>query len=256
MTILTKGAAYARALARELPRGAGNLLRLAPQLALDIREVTADGFDGALIRAREVPLGAIVIRKSIRETGRKKFTLAHEIGHFLLPGHDEADLVCAKSDIGNWGDGSKAIEREADEFAAELLMPAALVQRIIASATPSLELIQKIAQRFHTSLSAAAWRYCDLAMERCAIVWSRQGRIDWSKRSEAFALLLRKGAVLQEGTLAARALAGLSIPKQPQEVPSDLWMLGSDLANDTKLWEQSKALPAYESVISLLWLRR
>ncbi len=50
--------------------------------------------------------------------GRKNFTLAHEIGHFLLPGHDQTELVCTKADIGNWGDGSKEIEREADEFAA------------------------------------------------------------------------------------------------------------------------------------------
>jgi len=254
MTTLTTGAAYARALARELPRGAGNLLRLAPQLGLEIREVPADGFDGALIRAREVPLGAIVIRKSIREAGRKNFTLAHEIGHFLLPGHDRADLVCTKSDIGNWGDGSKTIEREADEFAAELLMPAAVVQRIIASSAPSLELIQRIAHRFRTSLSAAAWRYCDLGKGPCAVVWSKEGRIDWSKRSETFPFSLRKGDSLPEGTFARRAFAGLPIPKPPQQVGSGLWGRSPNASKEPKLYEQSKALPTYGSVISLLWV--
>jgi hypothetical protein len=254
MTTLTKGAAYARALSRELPRGAGNLLRLAPQLGLEIREVPADGFDGALIRAREVPVGVIVIRKSIRETGRKNFTLAHEIGHFLLPGHDQADLVCTKSDIGNWGGGYKEVEREADEFAAELLMPATLVQRIIGSSAPSLELIQRTAHRFHTSLSAAAWRYCDLAKEPCAVVWSKEGRIDWSKRSETFPLSLRKGNPLPEGTFARRAFAGLPIPKPLQHVAFSLWGAPTDAAKEPKLYEQSKALPAYGSVISLLWV--
>jgi hypothetical protein len=112
MTKLTKGAAYARALASELT---GDLSRVAPRLGLEIREVNADGFDGALLRAREVPFGEIVIRKFIREAGCKNFTLAHEIGHFLLPGHDQTELVCTKSDVGNWGDGSKEIEREADD---------------------------------------------------------------------------------------------------------------------------------------------
>jgi Zn-dependent peptidase ImmA (M78 family) len=255
MTLLTKGAAYARALARELPGEPANLLRLAPRLSLEIREVNADGFDGALIRAREVPLGAIVIRKSIREAGRKNFTLAHEIGHFLLPGHDQTELICTKADVGNWGDGSKEIEREADEFAAELLMPGALVQRIIHSATPSMQLIEKIAQRFRTSLSAAAWRYCDLAQEKCAIVWSTGDRIDWSKRSETFVYSLRKGTLLQKDTLAARTFAGLPIPNQPQEVPASSWMSADDLTESAKLWEQSKALRGYGSVISLLWLR-
>jgi Zn-dependent peptidase ImmA (M78 family) len=255
MTGLTKGAAYGRVLARELRDGPGNLFRIAPRLGLEIREVNADGFDGALIRARELPLGAIVIRKSIREAGRKNFTLAHEIGHFLLPGHDQTELICTKADVGNWGDGSKEIEREADEFAAELLMPSALVQRIIRSAAPSLQLIEKIASQFHTSLSAAAWRYCDLAKEQCAIVWSGGERIDWSKRSETFALSLRKGTPLNKATFAFRAFDGQAVPKQPQEVPANGWISANDLAENGKLWEQSKALPAYGSVISLLWLQ-
>ncbi len=253
MTKLTKGAAYARALASELT---GDLSRVAPRLGLEIREVNADGFDGALLRAREVPFGAIVIRKSIREAGRKNFTLAHEIGHFLLPGHDQTELVCTKSDVGNWGDGSKEIEREADEFAAEILMPSVSVERMILSAVPSLQLIEKIAQKFHTSFSAAAWRYCDLAKAQCAIVWSKEGRIDWSKRSETFAFTLHKGAPILEGTFASRAFAGLPSPKQPQEVPASSWISANDLAEDKKLWEQSKALPAYNSVISLLWIGR
>jgi len=252
MTGLTKAAAYARALSRELPGGPGNLLRMAPRLGLEVREVTADGFDGALIRAREVPLGAIVIRKSIREAGRKNFTLAHEIGHFLLPGHDQTELVCTKADVGNWGDGSKEVEREADEFAAELLMPGALVQRIIRSDAPSMQLIENIARRFHTSLSAAAWRYCDFAKEPCAVVWSKEGRVKWSKRSKSFGFVLHRGAFLGTDTMASRSSKGLVIPKQPQEVPADAWIADSNVELP-KLFEQSKLLPAYGSVISLVW---
>jgi hypothetical protein len=55
-------------------------------------------------------------------------------------------------------------------YLPELLMPSPLVQRIIDSAAPSLQLIERIARRFHTSLSAVAWRYCDLAQEKWAIV--------------------------------------------------------------------------------------
>ena len=105
MTKLTKGAAYARVLARELGNARRTLPDVASRLGLEIREVNADGFDGALVRAQEIPYGVVVIRKSIREPARKRFTLAHELGHFLLPDHDRTELVCTKSDIGNWGDG-------------------------------------------------------------------------------------------------------------------------------------------------------
>ena len=189
-----KGGAYARALARELPLEHGDLRAIASRLGLQIREVDADGFDGALIRAREIPLGTIAIRQSIREAGRKNFTLAHEIAHFLLPDHDLTELVCTRSDIGNWGDWSRELEREADESAAELLLPASAVQPIVESAPPSLQVIEKIAQRFHTSLSAAAWRYCDLSKQSCAIVWATNDRIDWSKRSRHFGFPLQGGA--------------------------------------------------------------
>jgi hypothetical protein len=254
MSKLATGAAYARALARELQLPRVDLRRAAPRLGLEIRELNADGFDGALVRAREIPYGVIVVRKSIRELGRKNFTLAHEMGHFLLPGHHQTELVCTKSDVGNWGDQSKFTEREADEFAAELLMPAAAVRPMVDSREPSLQLIEKIATRFATSLSAAAWRYCDLAKRRCAIVWSTDGRIDWSKRSATFGVPLPKGAPVRPGTFASRAFSGAALPKQPRAVPAHLWLAG--LADDARLAEQSKALPAYRSVISLLWLRQ
>jgi hypothetical protein len=56
---------------------------------------------------------------------------------------------------------------------------------------------------------------------------------------------------VQTGTFASRAFASAAIPNQPQEVPASLW--SSDLAEDAKVCEHSKALQAYSSVISLLW---
>jgi len=253
MSKLSKSVAYARALGRELQVAREGLVRFAPRLGLEIREVNANSFDGALVRAREIPCGVIVIRNSIREPGRKHFTLAHELGHFLLPGHDETELVCTKSDVGNWGDRSKRAEREADEFAAELLMPAVAVEPIVRSTAPSLQVIEKIATRFETSFSTAAWRYCDLAKEPCAIVWSTGGRIDWSKRSQTFGFRLQKGMPIHEESFASRAFSGRARQKQPQAVRAALWI--SDVDKATKLYEQSKALPTYNSVISLLWVR-
>ena len=156
-----------------------------------------DGFEGPLIRASDLPLGAIVVRESIRRSGRNNFTIAHEIGHFVVPGHDRASLACTAADVANWADHSdaKAFKREADEFGAELLIPAAGVKRIIKGVPPSLGIIEKIARVTGASFSAAAWRYCDLVAEKCAVVWSNEGKIQWAKRSADFSFLLRKGPV-------------------------------------------------------------
>ena len=104
------------------------------------------GFEGALIRASDLLLGAIVVRESIRRSGRKNFTIAHEIGHFVLPGHDRASLACTAADVANWASDAKAFRREVDEFGAELLIPAAVVKRIIKGVPPSLELLSSRAR--------------------------------------------------------------------------------------------------------------
>lgn len=160
MARLATGSAYARALLGEMRiHEFADLAAVAQGLNLEINEVEIDNFDGALVRTRDLPLGAIVVRASIREPGRKRFTIAHEIGHFVLPGHDKADLVCTVSEIGAWSGAEKALEREADEFAAELPMPAHLAKPIVFRQPPSLTAIHDLATTSATSLSAAAWRY-------------------------------------------------------------------------------------------------
>ena len=249
------GAAYARALVAELPSKLTDTHQIAAALGLGLQEAEVDGFDGALVRATNLPLGAIVIRKSIREASRKNFTIAHEIGHFVLSASDRTSLACASSDVANWSDTSKDMERQADEFAAELLMPAALVEAIIHGESPSLQLIEEIARKSRTSLSAAAWRYCDLAKESCAVVWSTDRAISWSKRAAGFGFSLPKGKRIEEGTFADACFAKAKVPKRPRSVPARLWISSANTDKGATIWEQSKALPAYRSAISLLWFR-
>jgi hypothetical protein len=250
------GCAYARALLAELPQMSVGVREIAAELGLEVREVAADGFEGALIRARDLPLGAIVLRDSIRETGRKNFTIAHEIGHFILPGHEHASIACTASEVGNWPEDStqKELEREANEFAAELLMPGELVAVVARGATPSLAIIERVASEFGVSLSAAAWRYCDVTDEKCAVVWSTDSVVQWVKRSANFPFFLPKERPVDEGTFAAACFAGEKVPGQPRAVPSYLWTTSSSAESNAQMLEQSKSLPSYRSVISLLWI--
>lgn len=254
---MRRGPVYARALLEELPEKPGGVLEIVSALHLDLRQVEADGFEGALIRDKNLPVGTIAVRESIREVGRKNFTIAHELGHFVLPGHDRASLACIASDIANWADASaeRELEREADEFAAELLMPASLVEAISKSTPPSLQVIERIARKAGTSLSAAAWRYCDLAAEKCAVVWSTEGAIQWAKRSPGFSFFLLKGRPIEEGTFAAACFEQAKVPRLPRDVPAPLWIGPRGLDRSETMMEQSKALPSYRSVISLLWIR-
>jgi hypothetical protein len=250
------GPAYARALLAELPQTRGGVREIAAALELEVREIAADGFEGALIRARDLPVGAIVVRESIRETGRKNFTIAHEIGHFVLPGHEHASVACTASEVGDWPEASteREFEREANEFAAELLMPAELMSVVARGTAPSLAMIEKIAREFGVSLSAAAWRYCDVTDEKCAVAWSTDGVVQWVKRSANFPFFLPKDRPVEEDTFAAACFAGEKVPGRPRAVPAHLWIDSANLDSSVRLLEQSKALPAYRSAISLLWI--
>ena len=81
--------------------------------------------------------------------------------------------------VGNWSDAGKKLEREADEFAAELLIPTSYARPRFSESVPSLQIIGAMARDCRASLTATAWRYCDLVPYPCAIVWSTDGRIAW-----------------------------------------------------------------------------
>ena len=254
---LPTGQIYAKAMLDELGIvGLVDVREVASQLRLELNEVDVDGFDGALIRAEGVSFGAIAVRRGILEEGRKNFTIAHEIGHYVLPGHDKCDDVCLDMDVGNWSDAGKQLEREADEFGAELLIPTSYARPRFSETPPSLQTISAVARDCRASLSATAWRYCDLAPYACAIVWSKESRIAWSRATAEFGFFIEWGKYLEKGTF-ARALfeGGKTEGESPSPVRADLW-LGSRRLNDgAEILEQSIFLRSYRSVLSLLWIK-
>jgi hypothetical protein len=62
------------------------LAEIAEEFGIDVLYRPAESYDGALLRIRDAQRGCIVINSRIREESRKRFTLAHEIGHFVLRG--------------------------------------------------------------------------------------------------------------------------------------------------------------------------
>lgn len=83
---------------------------------------------------------------------RQRFSLAHEFGHICL----EHDLVLAERIEGE--DVKNEIEKEADEFAAELLMPIDVFKKAF-SANPDLE---ALAEMFEVSTTAVSVRLLKL----------------------------------------------------------------------------------------------
>src|SRR4051812_14358580 len=89
---------------------------------------------------------------------RRRFTLAHEIGHWVcqcLEG-TEAPVFCRHQDVAVSAD--RALEREANIFAAELLMPPDVVGSLYDGSPEALS------ERLGVSGLALAWRLYSLGL--------------------------------------------------------------------------------------------
>lgn len=66
-----------------------------------------------------------VYERAIKGYGRDRFTLAHELGHFLM--HQPENISFARTGIDNKIEAYRDPEWQANTFAAELLMPYELI---------------------------------------------------------------------------------------------------------------------------------
>jgi hypothetical protein len=152
------------------------------------------GFDGALYRAPEDKKGwGIFYNNRIRSKGRINFTLAHELGHYLLHRIAYPDgFQCSEQDVVRWDSEYGQLEHQANVFAANLLMPLDDFRRQIGpSARIELDALSLCAERYRVSLIAATLRWLSYTNNRAVLVVSRDGFILWARSSEP---ALRSGA--------------------------------------------------------------
>jgi IrrE N-terminal-like domain len=90
---------------------------------------------------------------------RRRFTIAHEIGHHFLHS-DGATVLCRAADVDQSEEGARLKERQANRFAAELLMPEPLVRERVER--DGLD-VAALADTFDVSPIAMAYRLVNLA---------------------------------------------------------------------------------------------
>ena len=127
---------------------------------LRVVEVEGLGCSGMLVPARRlVYLNAEECRTVPR---RRRFTIAHELGHLVLhSGGNAAPAVFCRHLSSPEAATSEAIEREANHFAAELLMPDDLMRAAVAGGQTDPV---GLGDRFEVSPEAAAWRLFNLGL--------------------------------------------------------------------------------------------
>lgn len=134
-----------------------NVKGIARRMGIDVVE-NAQMEESGMIEIDSVGAATITV-KSTEFGPRQNFTIAHEIGHYAL-GHVSINNRLLRDDASNFMTGTfKPVEREANQFAAALLMPEQLIQVAIKQGHAS---IGALARLFGVSEVAMKWRLVNL----------------------------------------------------------------------------------------------
>jgi hypothetical protein len=183
------------------------------------------GVSGALIFAEPNPI--IIYSTEHANAGFENFSVAHELGHYFLPGHPEEIQSAGGAHMSRSGfsEGDSSIEIEADHFAAGLLMPDYLVRMELTSAQVGLGGIRQLSEKAHASLTATAIRAAQCAQFPLCVIISAGETVSYAFPSDSFKdlgrnIYLRKGSALAVGSATA------ALNARPDDVRAAMEMTG------------------------------
>ncbi len=112
---------YARELFRfiDMDNPPVDIEKILQELNIKLRYEDFVKVDGIALKSPK--LGIIVVNRNFPVT-RQRFTIAHELGHIVMP-HRAKYYICYQG-------RNKLVERRANRFAAELLMPEPMVRKL------------------------------------------------------------------------------------------------------------------------------
>ncbi len=199
--------------------------------------------------------GLIKISTTLESIGAKRFTLAHEMGHYFL----ERNLVngkhnCMIDDLYSFKT-TKKHEDDANQFAAELLMHKPWFSDFISKREINMDLIKETAYYFNVSLTAAAIRYAEIGKYPIAVILSKDAKVQWSYFNEYFPLkFIPKGYFVRKESIAYDYFNGEEVQTVYDMVPAHTWFSEDfKCPRDMYLYEQSLVMRNYKSVLTLLW---
>jgi Zn-dependent peptidase ImmA (M78 family) len=192
----------------------------------------------------------------IASPGFQNFSIAHELGHYYLPGHPERALVNGQHRSEAGYSSHNSIELEADQFACGMLMPSFLFDPALDRAGEGLEAIISLATLCKTSLTATAIRYAMRHTEPTAIVMSRNGIIDYCFMSDELKQFRgitwpKKGEGVPRGTKSKAMSTEQVLREFRAEGASDLatWFKSS---RGGEVYEEAVGLGGYGRLLTVL----
>jgi hypothetical protein len=171
---------------------------------LIFKPIPINGVDGVSLNLKALNRKARVIVNSNNPPRRIRFTLAHELGHILIPWHigsivDSIDLPTIsdnelEASLNTWN-----LEKEANSFAAELLMPIGWIIQLLDDVDDLAKAHKRIVTVCDVSPLAAGLRLTGFLPPNVVYACESYGLIEFSGKSEGtFASTLPWGSNLPD----------------------------------------------------------
>ncbi|MCB1470130.1 MAG: ImmA/IrrE family metallo-endopeptidase [Rhizobiaceae bacterium] len=227
---------------------------------IEIGELETEGFEGSLLMDAHRANGIILVNKSA-SAGRRRFTIGHELGHFLIPTHKPVvgdAFLCSRDDMRLWSgpqqDAYARMEVEANRFAALILMPPPMLRAYLTKrGDPNLAVVLSLHGDFATSKDAAARAYAQFHGEPITLVIVHEGKLLRAYRAlKAPALCIGRDQEIPRSSIYWRTRGLRMEPSDLVEVDAGQWLASEWGRKLPNLYEQVLHQQAGYALV-LLW---
>mgnify|MGYP003806298201 CR=1 FL=1 len=212
------------------------------------------GSDGRIVFGN-AGKAVITINSNIEYEGKRRFTIAHELGHFEMhkniETHNDSDLT-----LNNFRNGDT--ETEANQFASELLMPEHVFVSECTKKRFSPKLLRDLAEKFNSSITSVAFRYLEIGTHPIYIFCSHANIVKYWKRTDGYYLRVKditKLTVPEESVAAEFYKDGRIYSKEEsaQQIFRSTWFESGKYDKDDVFWEYCIVMSKYNTVFSIVW---
>lgn len=188
------------------------------------------------------PESAIISVNPSPYAGRQRFSLAHELAHWLCD-RNTGTFLCAKEDIGPQNAQARSVEAFANGYASQLVLPNYLVEPWAAGRRVNLDIAAALAEDFRVSRTAAAIKLVKRSsVPSCVTCHSKSGRL-WFQRNDAMGDdFFPLSQLHQESDAFDLVFTATSKTTRPKRGRADRWLSGKDCYR-REVESQSMKLP-------------
>ena len=213
---------------------------------VSIQDLTTEGYEGGLITDAARSSGDILIKKGLHPQ-RRRFTIGHELAHFLISYHTPsapAGFLCDKAALRNWDlkeqNKSRKMEAQANQFSSLILMPPPELRKILnRDRFTYLDRVFEIHEYFDVSKEAAARAFAEYNSECVAVLICKDGKFlrKYAKNNFPW-LLMRKGDSVPSVSQLYSHPSGRAKTSSLQTTPAEDWIELKTHHNAPKMYEQ------------------